>query len=163
MAKDTNTLQNEMNQSSTDVVSRVRAGVQSRVETVKGTVGDTAGNVRDAVGAIDVPDSGRRAFAFARENPIGLALVGLAVGFLVGSLLPISDTERERLGPIRDRVVDQAQAATQDLMNAGRAVVAETAQNVVQSAQGVVDTAVSSAQTHGQEVVDAARARNDNG
>jgi len=55
--------------------------------------------------------------------------MALAMGFLAGSLLPATDVERERLRPIRDKVVDRARATTSDLFEAGKAVVAETAQS----------------------------------
>jgi len=60
--------------------------------------------------------------------------MALAMGFLAGSLLPATDVERERLRPIRDKVVDRARATTSDLFEAGKAVVAETAQSAMGSA-----------------------------
>ncbi len=119
-------------------------------------VTDRMANLSDGVTSklqsVDVRGGTQRAVGVATENPIGLALVALALGYLTGSLLPVSDVERERLGPIRDKVVDQAQAATHDLIEAGKAVVAETAQNAV-------STALFSAQTHGHDVVEAAKGR----
>lgn len=100
--------------------------------------------------------TGRNAAGIAAENPIGLALAGLAVGFLAGSLIPISPLERRRLGPITDSAIDQAQAAAIDLAQAGKAVVSETAHDAAQ-------TAFASAQRHGHDVVEALKARADAG
>ena len=159
-----------------DVVDNVKTAVNGTSDTVGGVVADKTRDGANAVSAsvaslndrvsgisdglnsklqdVDVPGKAQRVVGIARENPIGLALVGLAIGFLAGSILPVTDVERERLGPIRDKVVDQAQAATQDLVQAGKAVVAETAQSVV-------TTALASAQSHGHEVIDNAKARVD--
>jgi hypothetical protein len=126
-------------------VSDSVAGVSGRAAEVSDALGDRLGHV-------DVGAQAQRAIGFAQANPIGLALAGLAVGYLTGSLIPVSSIERERLGPIRDSVVDQAQAATHDFVEAGKAVIAETAGSVV-------GTALASARTHGQDVVDAARSR----
>jgi hypothetical protein len=132
---------------------------------VRGTAHDTADAVTGAVGNvsrsdtvtrlrnIDAAEQTQRALTVATENPIGLALPALAIGFLTGSLLPATDVERERLGPIRDKVVEQARATTSDLVEAGKGVVAETAQSAMNSA-------LSSAQTHNNDVVEAAKARN---
>jgi hypothetical protein len=132
------------------------AAAGPRINSTVATVSDRVAGANDALGQkmrnADVGAQAQRALGFAQANPIGLALAALAVGFLAGSLVPVSDIERERLGPIRDRVVDQAQAATHDLVEAGKAVVAETAQSVVA-------TAMSSAQSHGHDVVEAAKSR----
>jgi ElaB/YqjD/DUF883 family membrane-anchored ribosome-binding protein len=170
-----------------DVGARLKDSVQDRMETVKGTIGDVMdsvssaahdasdgirGSAHDAANAvteavgnvsrsetvtrlrnIDAPQQTQRALTIATENPIGLALVALAIGFLTGSLLPATDVERERLRPIREKVVDQARATTSDLVEAGKAVVAETAQSAI-------DSALSSAQSHGNDVVAAVKARN---
>ena len=168
-----------------NVMENVKTAVNGTTETVTGAVGnvsdavnarahDGSDAVSGKVGALNERLSNtlqgasnslqsanqnaqaqtQRVVGIAKENPIGLALVGVALGFLTGSLLPVTDVERKQLGPIRDKVVDQAQAATADLVEAGKAVVAETAQSVV-------STALSSAQSHGTEVVENAKARAD--
>jgi hypothetical protein len=42
----------------------------------------------------------------AESNPLGLALGGLAVGFLIGTLLPQTRVENEQMGEISDRIID---------------------------------------------------------
>jgi hypothetical protein len=109
-----------------DVPSRVRDAVNDRVDTVKGTIvnaisgagdalsgageklSDATGKLSDATSNIDVPESTRRAVSIAMENPLGLALGALAVGFLAGLVVPMSDAERQRAG----RVADAVDAAT---------------------------------------------------
>jgi ElaB/YqjD/DUF883 family membrane-anchored ribosome-binding protein len=139
-----------------DALSQASDKVRDRVDALNSTIGDRVGQLKDTMNDrlqdADVPGSARRAAGAIQENPIGLALVALSIGFLTGSLLPVSKIERERLEPIGSKIVDQARAAATDLVEASKAVVLETGQSAVTSA-------LNSAQAHGQEVVDAAKAR----
>ncbi len=146
-----------------DVVKNVKTAVVGAGQTMNGAVAETARGGFDSVGSlneslrsalpnVDVAGNTSRAVGIVKENPIGLALASLAIGFLVGSLVPVSEIERKQLQPLRDKVVDQAQHVTQDLVAAGKAVITETAQSVF-------DTARSSAQTHASQVVAAAKDR----
>jgi hypothetical protein len=137
-----------------DLNTTVSNGVSGLNDAVSSTVGGIRANVGERLANGDMSGKAQRAVGMVQENPIGLALVALAVGFLGGSLIPTSDIERERLGPIREKVAQQAQAAAGDLVAAGKAVVAETAQSAVAAA-------MTSAQSHSQDVVDAAKARAD--
>lgn len=138
-----------------DVPSRVRDNVNERIESVKGTIGDAIGNARDAVvgstknasdsaseslnglqnRASDAVESSRRRASMALENPLGLALGGLAVGLLVGLIVPITDVERTKLGPIHDEVANRAQTAVDEAVEAGKTILADAASTVVQSAK----------------------------
>jgi len=131
------------------------AGTRSTTETLTRTrknLGATVAGVTENLASADVPGQARRAVGAVAENPLGLVLGALAIGFLAGSVLPISEGERRRLQPIGERIVGEAQAATSDLVAAGKAVATETAQSAVA-------TALHSVKTHGQEVVDAAKSR----
>ena len=107
-----------------DVPSRVRDSVNERISSVKGSIGDAVGNTKDAVfgkvsdmsnsasdaiadarsGSADASASTRRTVSMAMENPLGLAIGALALGILAGLLIPVTDIERERLGPVRDEL-----------------------------------------------------------
>ena len=66
-------------------------------------VSDTVGSVADKIpSATDVNEAAQRGVGIVAENPLGLALGALAVGFLAGLLTPVTDLERETVGPIRD-------------------------------------------------------------
>lgn len=136
---------------SSETVNEAMHSISTRVND---RVSDFNTAVSDGVGGLNgaLPANARRAVGMVQENPIGLAVVAFAVGFLAGSLIPASEVERERLGPLRNKVAEQAQAVAGDLVAAGKAVVTETAQSAFA-------TAVTSAQAHGHEVVDAAQAR----
>lgn len=51
-----------------------------------------------------VKAGGGRMKQFADTNPVGLAVGGAAVGFLIGTLLPSTRVEDEQVGELSDRV-----------------------------------------------------------
>jgi hypothetical protein len=81
----------------------------------------------------------------AESNPLGLAVGGLAVGFIVGTLLPQTRVENERIGEMSDRLIDAAKDT------AGEAV--ERGKQVAQDAVGAaVDTAKESGREQSEEL-----------
>lgn len=103
----------------------------------------------NAPGESDTPEAGRLESArttglrFLRDNPLGLVLVGLAVGTIAGVLAPVTSLEREKIGPIRDEVVDRAKRAADDVVQHGRGVLEET-----------LSAASDSAAKHGQALAE---------
>jgi gas vesicle protein len=89
----------------TDVKSRAKDNVSGKVDTVKERLGGV------------------------QENPLGLAIGAVAVGFLAGMLVPSSRVENEKLGPMADRVKEQAKATGQEALDRGK----EVAQSAVQA------------------------------
>jgi Protein of unknown function (DUF3618) len=88
----------------------------------------------------------------AEGNPVGLAIGGAAVGFLIGTLLPQTRVENEQIGEISDRVIE----ATKD--TASEAV--ERGKQVAQEAVGAaVDTAKESGREQGEELADTLKER----
>ena len=69
-----------------------------------------------------------------RENPLGLVLSGLAIGFLAGVLAPVTDVEREKIAPLRDEIASRMQHAADDVVQHGRGILEETAAAVTASA-----------------------------
>jgi hypothetical protein len=59
--------------------------------------------------------------------------------------MPVTDYEREKLGPIRDDLLDRAQSAGGGILQHGKQVLQETAQAAVQTAQ-------ESAQKHAEQM-----------
>jgi ElaB/YqjD/DUF883 family membrane-anchored ribosome-binding protein len=55
-----------------------------------------------------------------KDNPIGVLLSALAVGFLVGSLLPATPIEDERLGALKGALQTHAQAVIRDTVEAAQ-------------------------------------------
>ena len=127
----------------TDVPARVGDYVEDKKQAVKSKFT----GAKDAV----VPD--RRGLArgtthvrdTAESNPLGLALGGLAVGFLVGTLLPQTGVENRQMGEISDRLVDAAKETASEAVERGKQV----AQDAVGAA---VDTAKESGREQGEEM-----------
>ena len=86
----------------------------------------------------------------AQENPLGLAVGAVAVGFLAGMLIPSSRVEDEKLGPMADQVKEQAKETGQEALEHGKQV----AQSAAQSA---MDTAREEGREHGEQLAQSAR------
>jgi hypothetical protein len=145
-----------------DVPSRAKDAVSEKVENVKSAVSGTATRAREAVtGATDranaaTPSRGevrqttRQAVGLTKENPLGLAIGAVAVGFLAGLAVPSTRVEDEKLGPVADQVKEKVKETGQEAVDRGRQV----AQDVAGTA---ADTARSSAQDQGQQLAGSAK------
>jgi hypothetical protein len=117
---------------------------------VPGRVSDKVGSVRDRISGAS-PDGdqmkrgAKQAVGVAQENPIGLAIGSVAVGFLAGMLVPSTRVEDEKLGPIADDVKERAKETGQEALERGKQV-----------AQDAVDTAKESGQQHAEQLRDSA-------
>jgi hypothetical protein len=85
-----------------DVPGRAREAVAGKVDTVKDKFTGSTPN------GADVKQEAQKAVGMAKENPLGLAIGGLAVGFVAGLLLPSTRVENERIGPMADQVKEEA-------------------------------------------------------
>jgi hypothetical protein len=130
-----------------------KADVPSRA---KEKVGGTVASVKESItGATpsggEVKDVARRGAGIAQENPLGLAIGSIAIGFLAGMLIPATNVENEKLGPVAAQVMDQVKETGQEALDRGKHVaqeVASTAQEHVQQAtEDVKETAQQAAQT----------------
>jgi gas vesicle protein len=134
-----------------DVKSRTKENIQGKVDTVKDKLGVAGGKVSDATPDSDqVKGQAKRAATTAQQNPLGLAVGGVAVGFLAGMLIPESQKEHEKLGGMADQVKEQAKQTGQEALDRGKQV----AQSAAQSA---TETAKEEGQQHGQELADSAK------
>jgi gas vesicle protein len=130
-----------------DVKSRAKDSVTDKVGNVKERLGMAGQRASDATpDAEQVKDQVRRAAGLAQENPLGLAVGAVAVGFLVGLAVPSSDVEHEKLGPVADRVKDQAKDTGQEALERGKEVAQSAAQTVSEEGR-----------KHGEELADSAR------
>ena len=129
-----------------DVKGRVKESV---AETKDSLVGSLSGGKDAVIGKADslvarvggvVPDGeqvkdGAAKVGLSKENPLGLALVGAAVGFVAGTLLPTSTVENEQLGEISDRVTDTMKGAGQEALERGKSVAQDAVQAATDTAQ----------------------------
>jgi len=66
-------------------------------------------------------DAAQRAAQGLEANPLGVVVGGLAVGALVGALIPRSDREKQLLAPAGRKLGESARAAIQAAREAGYA------------------------------------------
>jgi gas vesicle protein len=145
-----------------DVKSRAKDSVSEKVDTLKSKITGATDSVADSTPSTgEVKAKGRQAVGIAQENPLGLAVGAVAVGFLAGMLIPSTRVEDERLGPVADQVKDRAAETGQQALEHGKQV----AQDVAQTGREAVGHAVEetkaaarlSGQEHGQEVAQGAK------
>jgi hypothetical protein len=130
----------------TDVPARTQDYIDDKKQAVKSKLTGTKDTVTGPLpdrralkrGATHVRDT-------AQNNPLGLAVGGLAVGFLVGTLLPQTRVENEQMGEISDRAIGAAKETASEAVERGKQVAQE-------AAAAAVDTAKESGREHGQEL-----------
>jgi hypothetical protein len=94
------------------------------MDSVTGTVSDATPS------SGDVKHAARRGRGIAQENPHGLAVGAVAVGFLAGMLVPSTRVEDEKIGPMADTLKDQVKETAQVAVQHGK----EAAQDAAQAA-----------------------------
>jgi len=155
-----------------DVPSRAKDKVSETVDNVKNKVSDTATRAKEAVvgtasragdamsettsRAGDATPSGgqvkqqaKHVVGLAQENPLGLAVGAIALGFLAGLAVPSTRVENERLGPVADQVKDKVRETGQEALDRGKQVAQEVASSAA-------ETAKQSTQEHGQDLAQGA-------
>src|SRR5579863_9813860 len=100
------------------VVGRAKSAINDRVETAKSTV-------RDATEAVRNVQLG--------DNPMLMLLGGLAIGFVIGMLVPVSRFENEQLGPVADDLKDRVREAGAQAVRRGGEVIKESIEVATES------------------------------
>jgi Protein of unknown function (DUF3618) len=124
----------------TDVSGRAKEAISERMDISESTP-DTG----------DVKQGARRAVGIAQENPLGLALGAVAVGFVGGLLLPSTRVEDEKLGPMADQVKDKAKETGQEAVERGKEVAQQAAQTAQEASREQAEGLKDSAQQKAQE------------
>jgi hypothetical protein len=130
-----------------DVPSRAKEAVSDKVESVKSAVSGTATRAKEAVTGTaarvgeatptggEAKQQAKRAVGLARENPLGLAVGAVALGFLAGLVVPSTRVENERLGPVADQVKDKVKETGQEALDRGKQVAQEAASSAAATAK----------------------------
>ncbi len=120
----------------TDVKSRVKETFADKKERLRGQMMGTTSRVSEATpDTQQVKEGARQAVGVAEENPIGLALGGVAAGFLAGMMLPSTRVEDEKVGPIADQVKEKAVETGQEAMERGKEVAGQVTEQAVETAK----------------------------
>jgi gas vesicle protein len=145
-----------------DVPSRAKDKVSQTVDNMKNKVSGTATRAKEAVTGTTsrvgeaTPSSGevkqqaKRAVGLAQENPLGLAVGAVALGFLAGLAVPSTRMENQRLGPVADQVKDKVKETGQEALDRGKQVAQE-------AASSAAETAKERTQQHGQDLAQSAK------
>jgi ElaB/YqjD/DUF883 family membrane-anchored ribosome-binding protein len=156
-----------------DVPSRAKDKVSETVDSVKNKVSDTATRAKEAVVGTasraddamsettsrvgeatpsggQVKQQAKRAVGLAKENPLGLAIGAVALGFLAGLAVPSTRMENQRLGPVADQVKDKVKETGQEALDRGKQVAHEVTSSAA-------ETAKQSTQEHGQDLAQSAK------
>jgi hypothetical protein len=130
----------------TDVKSRMKESVADKKDSLVGSMSDgkdaivgKADALVSRVGGI-VPDGhqvkgGAAKVGLSKENPLGLAVAGAAVGFVLGTLLPKTTVEDEKLGDLSDQVTEKAKEAGHEALDRGKSVAQDAIQTATDTAQ----------------------------
>ncbi len=133
-----------------DVKGRASSWVSEKKDKVVGKVSGTkdlvAGTASDKTPDTErVKQGARRGVQAARENPLGLAIGGAAVGFIAGLLAPSTRVEDERIGDVADELKDRARETGREALDRGKQVAQE-------AGQAATETAKESGQQQAQEM-----------
>jgi len=145
-----------------DVPARAKDAIGSKVETLRSRVGGAGSDVAERMpGSDEVKEGAQRAAGIVQENPLGLAIGGLAVGFLAGMAMPRTKLEDERVGPLADQVKQQARETGEEALEHGRQIAQETAASAQQATQHAMkevrEQVQESARGHAEELGESAR------
>src|SRR3954465_2273993 len=143
----------------TDVKARAKDSIQDKKESVMGAASSAKERSVGAGQSVNaappdgqqVKQQDKRAASVAQENPLGLAVGAVAVGFLAGMLIPSTRVEDEKRGPVADDVKDRAKQTGQEALERGKQVAQDAAQTAKESGQQHAEELRPSAQEHAQQ------------
>jgi hypothetical protein len=118
-----------------DVKSRVKNTIVQKKDAVVGSADSLVSRVSGAVPDRQQVKSGAQKVGVSKQNPLGLAIAGAAVGFVVGTLLPSTTVEDERLGDMSDQVGEKAREAGQEALDRTKGVAREAVDNARETVQ----------------------------
>lgn len=141
----------------TDVKGRVKESFTDKKERLRSQMMGTTSKLGEATpDSEQMKEGARQAAGIAQENPIGLALGGLAAGFLAGMMLPSTRVEDEKMGPLADQVKEKASEMGEEAVERGKEVAGQVAEQAKETAKEAgseqAEEMKSSGQDRAQEV-----------
>ncbi len=139
-----------------DALGNAAGNVGDALGSAAGTVGSTVGSAAGAVGetvggaAAGTQDAARGLVAevqhqasqvgngfqkLAQENPLAVGVAGVALGSLIGLLVPETPGERQLMGGARDTLMDKAAGTAQETMDKVGSIASEAGGTAKQEAQ----------------------------
>ena len=141
---------------------RVVGSIVGTRESMGESMGESMSNVGSRINeatpsAHDVRRGFQRTAGFAQDNPAGLAVGAVAVGFLAGLAIPTTRAERERLGPIATEVKEKARETGQEVAERGKEVMGQATDAAKQVVEQTTETAQQAAQEQAENLTESAR------
>ena len=134
-----------------DVPGRIKESFADKRDRLRNQMAGASSTVSGATpDASDMRDGAKQAVGIAQENPLGLAIGGLAAGFLVGLALPTTQVEDERIGPLADDVKSKVRETGQEALESGKQVAQ-------QAASAASEAASDAASEQGEQLRDSAQ------
>jgi gas vesicle protein len=119
-----------------DVPARTKDWVGEKKDAIVSTVSGVSSKVGELTpDDREVTQGMGRMKRLAERNPAGLAIGGVAVGFIAGLLAPSTRMEDERIGPMADDVKATAAEAGREAIDRGKEVVQEAGAAAVETAK----------------------------
>jgi hypothetical protein len=121
-----------------DIKGRLKESVGGTKDAVVEKAQSAVGAVAGAIPGTDDVSRGARKVGISKQNPLGLAVGGVAVGFLVGLLLPSTSVEDEKLGDAADELKDRVAETGTKALEGSKQVAQETLEAARQTATEAV-------------------------
>jgi ElaB/YqjD/DUF883 family membrane-anchored ribosome-binding protein len=147
-----------------DTASQVVGQVADKAQQAREQVGHLGSQVTDKAQQITqqtrqqvgdiTTQTQQQAYHILADNPLAVGAAALALGAVIGLMLPSTRRENEMMGPYRDQVSEKAQAVAGTVANRVQEVVAEVKPEVEQLASRVVDDLKPEVQQLGNKVMD---------
>jgi cell division septum initiation protein DivIVA len=144
----------------TSVKDRIMGSTAETTSTVSGTASSAAGSAKDAAAsakdtlaakassAADMASSApEQARQRTRGNPLAAGLVAFGAGWLLSSLLPATEPERQTAAQVKDLAMEKGRPVAQELGQAGQEAAQSLRESAQQRAQSVKETATDAAST----------------
>jgi hypothetical protein len=116
-----------------DVKARTRDNIADKRDRLKERITGATPDSEEA------KQGARQAVGVAQENPIGVAIGSVAIGFVAGMVIPSTRMENEKIGPVADQVKEGVKETGQEALERGKEVAEEaalSAKEVVQERGG---------------------------
>ena len=138
-----------------DAASSVKDRVMGTAEDLRSSGSDAASTVGQAPGA-----AADKARSKTQGNPLAAGLIALGAGWLVGSMLPASEKEKQAASTLKDKaqpLVDEAKSVAQDTAQELKEPAKQAAQSIKETATDAKDTVVQESQSTAEDVTSQAK------
>lgn len=144
-----------------DVPSRVKESISDKTGRLRDQMAGTGSKINESTPSTgDVKEGAQKAVGIAQENPLGLAIGGVALGFLAGMALPSTRIEDQHLGEASDGLIEQAKDAGKEALEHGKQVASDVTQQVSETA---TETAKESGREHAEQLQSSVQGSDDTG